>query len=151
MAAEIPVGATRLVTPKMPPRLPSKDDPAGFPEDVALFTVAMAKERALELLDGLGEPARQRARARAREAMRWDSPTRQAKVAVLFGARKDANERLRALMAEAPQPLQQEIYRLLPPYYRSLFPDFTPGPTERPVPPYLAALANRLVREAIRY
>ncbi|MHB8872738.1 MAG: hypothetical protein ACYC8T_03530 [Myxococcaceae bacterium] len=124
----------------------------GWPERLALFACALARESAIDLLEGLAEPQRARAREFARKVASWDSPTRQAKVAVEFGPRPDAGGRLRALMAEAGPTLRRELFRLLPPYHRSLFPELVavlsaPGD---PPPPGLLALAQRLVREATR-
>jgi hypothetical protein len=78
------------------------------------------------------------------------SADRQARIAQQFGPTPEAPERLRSLMREASAPLQVEILRRLPPYYRSLF---AQGPASSPpgvVPPAMGGLAERLVREATR-
>ncbi len=148
--------------PLCPTRLaknrPSKAQPPspagsalGFEERLALFACALGRESALEVLEGLCEPSRARARAHARAVSRWDSPTRQAKVEAAFGVCPNADEQLRALMRLAAPRLQQAIYRLLPRFQRSLFPAFTLSPCSgEPLARGGVALAERLVREATR-
>jgi hypothetical protein len=70
-------------------------------------------------------------------------------VALEFGVVDDAAERLRALMAEASEPLRREIFRRLPPYHRSLFPGRAAEPPDVAFSG-LGALAERLIREATR-
>ena len=55
-------------------------------------------------------------------------------------------------MEEAGPALRMEMFRLLPPYLRTLFPDLDAATVVHlaPVAPGMAALAQRLVREAIR-
>ena len=123
----------------------------GFEERLALFTVAMAKERALELLENLHRSSRPRAREHARRVASWDSPLRQARLAWVFGARPDAGERLRALWKDCGPLLKREVWKLLPPYHRSSLPLFNlaEAPAD-PACPALRTLAERFVREATR-
>ena len=137
------------MTPRLNPRLPARPEQGEFAEHVALFAVAIARDRALELLEGFTEAERHLACARARAAAGWDSATRQARLQVTFGSRPDSELRLRALMAEAGPALRQEIFRVLKPYQRSLFPDFALEPGAAATP-FVVALAERLVREATR-
>ena len=144
---------TKLLRPRLP--LAAQPEPPGACgriERLALFACALARESALDVLEGLCEPDRARAREYARRVAAMDSPTRQAKIAIEFGVRRDAAPRLRALMADAAPVLRVEILRLLPPYHRSLFPDLaeslsTPA---QPAAPGMLAFAQRLVREATR-
>jgi len=146
--------ATRLLMPKpIPDRpAPGPHGRCGRTDRLALFACALSRESALELLEGLCEPQRTQARRYAQQVAAWDSPTRQAKVAFEFGLREDAAKRLREEMAEAGPSLRFEMFRLLPPYLRTLFPDLAAAAAAPvpPVPPGLAALAQRLVREATR-
>ncbi|HZI14333.1 MAG TPA: hypothetical protein VE153_28455, partial [Myxococcus sp.] len=93
-----------------PPRLPLAL------ERFALVTWVLGRERAAELLDGLGEHEAERAKEHLRRIAALPSAQRQAKVAVEFGERADAGARLKLLMAEAPEPLRRELFRRLPPY-----------------------------------
>lgn len=139
---------TRLVTPRLSPPAPPSLAELGFPERIALFACAMGRETALEVLDGLAQEGRLRARAQASETMAWDSATRQAQLSVVFGLCSDAESRLRELMEGAAPALRRELYRLLPPYHRSLF--SAPSPSSEPPPQLVTLVAERLVREAIR-
>jgi hypothetical protein len=143
---------TRLLPDRVVPPLTPDPDPDryGFEERLALFTVSLAKERAFELLEGLHRSTRRRAREHARRVASWDSSTRQARLTWVFGSRKDAGERLRALWAEASPLLRRELYRLLPPYHRTALPDGPPPTLGEPACPGLLSLAERLVREATR-
>jgi hypothetical protein len=117
----------------------------------ALVTLVLGKERAPELLEGLG--AREAARAQEHLAllMGLSSAERQARVALEFGQRRDAAEQLREVMKEASGLLRQEIFRRLPPYHQSLFSARLAGPVAPAAPaPGLGALAERLIREATR-
>lgn len=127
-----------------PPRLPLAL------ERFALVTWVLGRERAAELLDGLGEHEAERAKEHLRRIAALPSAQRQGKVAVEFGERADAGARLKALMEEAPEPLRKALFRLLPPYHRTLFPERRVEPPGPEVPPALEALAERLVREATR-
>jgi hypothetical protein len=149
-----PQRVTRLLLPR-----PVVDRPRSAPqggcgrsERLALFACALCRDTALDMLEGLCEPYRTRARRYAQQVTAWDSPSRQAKVAVEFGLREDAGRRLRAVMQEAAPALRLEMYRLLPPYLKTLFPELV-APSAAPstvVAPGMAALAQRLVREATR-
>jgi hypothetical protein len=115
-----------------------------------LVTWVLGRERAAELLDGLGEHEAERAKEHLRRIAALPSAQRQAKVAVEFGERGDAGARLKLLMAEAPEPLRRELFRRLPPYHRTLFPERRVEPPGSEAPPALGALAERLIREATR-
>ncbi len=67
-----------------------------------------------------------------------------------FGGVEEATERLKALMEEAPEALRREVFRRLPPYHRSLFPQREVEPPDATVSPVLGAFAERLIREATR-
>ncbi|MBI3183615.1 MAG: hypothetical protein HYZ28_15870 [Myxococcales bacterium] len=146
MAADAMKG-TRLVLPKARLRPPARAE-LGFAEQVALFCAALDREGALELLDGLAEPLRSRARTQAREAMSWDSATRQARLQLAYGERPEAVRQLREAMSMAGPALRQEVFRLLPVHLKSLFPEQASNPAGDPACPVLAALARRIVREA---
>lgn len=139
-----PAEAAVPVEEALPPRLPLAL------ERFALVTWVLGRERAAELLDGLGEHEAARAKEHLLRISALPSAQRQAKVAVEFGERADAGARLKALMAEAPEPLRQEVFRRLPPYHRTLFPGRQVEPPSPEVPPGLSALAERLIREATR-
>ena len=71
-------------------------------------------------------------------------------MAVEFGVRPDAAARLRTVMEEAPEVLRRELFRRLPPYHRSLFPERQVEPPGAAATPAVCALAERLIREATR-
>ncbi|WP_426754126.1 hypothetical protein [Myxococcus sp. Y35] len=119
-------------------------------ERLALVAWVLGRERAADLLGGLGEGSAERATDHLRRLASLPSAQRQAKVAVEFGERADAAERLRQVMAEVPPLLRREILRRLPPYHRSLFPSERVEALPQEVPPALGALAERLIREATR-
>src|SRR5688572_17671733 len=74
-------------------------------ERLALVARVLGRERAAELLDGLGEGEAERAKEHLSRFTALSSAQRQARVALEFGVVEDAAERLRALMAEASEPL----------------------------------------------
>ena len=84
-----PHRATRLLAPKAVTDRPAPgpQGTCGRTERLALFACALSRESALDVLEGLCEPERTRARRYARQVAAWDSPTRQAKVALEFGLR----------------------------------------------------------------
>ncbi|MCU0700335.1 MAG: hypothetical protein MUC96_27820 [Myxococcaceae bacterium] len=143
---------TRLgrASPLIKARVATKD-PArtlGFVEQTTLFVVAIKKTDALALLDGFTESARQRARIFAQQLADLDSSTRQARLALAFGARDDAPTRLKALLAEAPAGLKAAVLAQLPPALRPSTAGLAaPAATASPA---LVALASRLIREATR-
>jgi hypothetical protein len=140
----LPTPVEAPVEDAVPPRLPLAL------ERFALVTWVLGRERAAELLDGLGAHEAARAKEHLRRIAALPSAQRQAKVAVEFGERADAGARLKALMAEAPEPLRREVFRRLPPYHRTLFPGRQVEPPGPEVPSALGALADRLIREATR-
>lgn len=110
----------------------------------------LGRERAAELLGGLGEREAERAKEHLLRLAALPSAQRQAKVAVEFGERSDAASRLKALMGEVSEPLRREIFRRLPPYHRTLFPGWRVEPADPSAPSALAVMAERLIREATR-
>lgn len=116
----------------------------------ALVALVFGRQRAAELLEGLGPREAERAKEHLAGFMTLTSAQRQAKVAMEFGIRSDPSDQLRELMAEAPEALRREIFRRLPPYHRSLFPQRRVDPPDGSTTPAMAALAERLIREATR-
>jgi hypothetical protein len=116
----------------------------------ALVALVFGKERAAELLEGLGAREAERAKEHLAHFAALTSAQRQARVALEFGVRSDPAEQLRELMAEAPEALRREIFRRLPPYQRSLFPQRRLAPADESVTAAMGALAERLIREATR-
>ncbi|HVG57234.1 MAG TPA: hypothetical protein VNA24_01675 [Hyalangium sp.] len=116
----------------------------------ALVALVFGKDRAAELLQGLGAREAERAKEHLAHFAALSSAQRQARVALEFGVRSDPTEQLRELMAEAPEALRREIFRRLPPYQRSLFPQRRVEPADDSVTPAMGALAERLIREATR-
>lgn len=116
----------------------------------ALVALVFGKERASELLEGLGESEAARAKEHLAHFMAMTSAQRQARVALEFGLRSDPAEQLRELMSEAPEALRREIFRKLPPYHRTLFPQRRLEAPDASVSPAMSTLAERLVREATR-
>ncbi len=135
--------AGKAAAPKTPPALLPL---ARF----ALVALVFGRERAAELLEGLGAREAERAKEHLAGFVALTSAQRQARVAMEFGMRSDPADRLRELMAEAPEALKREIFRRLPPYHRSLFPQRRVEPPDGSTTPALAALAERLIREATR-
>jgi hypothetical protein len=138
--------ASPLIKAKVAAKDPARD--LGFVEHTTLFVVAIKKTDALALLDGFADAARQRARVFAQQVSDLDSSTRQARLALTFGARDDAPARIRALLAEAPAGLKAALLAQLPPALRPATVGLAPPPA--PAPPVLVALAARLIREATR-
>lgn len=140
--------------PRPPPRPPEPvrvPSPVSLPlERLALVALVFGKERAAVLLDGLRESEARQAKAHLAGFAALSSARRQARVAVDFGVRPDAAARLRSLMEEAPEVLRREIFRRLPPYHRSLFPERQVEPPDAAATPAVCALAERLIREATR-
>jgi hypothetical protein len=135
--------AAKAATPRTPPAL--------LPlARYALVVLVFGRERAAELLEGLGDREAERAKEHLSGFAALTSAQRQAKVALEFGTRSDPAEELRALMAEAPELLRREIFRRLPPYHRTLFVARRLEPPDASTPPALAALAERLIREVTR-
>jgi len=136
-----------------PPTQVARPKAASIPlslERLALVALVLGRERAAGLLDGLGEVDAERAKEHLSRFTALSSAQRQARVALEFGVVEEAAERLRALMAEAPEPLRREIFRRLPPYHRSLFPGRAVEPPDAAAAPGLGVLAERLIREATR-
>jgi hypothetical protein len=150
-------GPRRSATPAPAEKAPvskapvSRTPPALLPlARFALVALVFGRERAPELLEGLGAREAERAKEHLAHLTALSSAQRQAKVAVEFGMRKDPSEPLRELMAEAPEALKRELFRRLPPYLRSLFPERGVEPPDALATPVLCALAERLIREATR-
>jgi hypothetical protein len=137
---------------KAPPvKVAPKTAPALLPlARFALVALVFGRERASELLGGLGEREAERAKEHLVCFTALTSAQRQARVAMEFGMRSDPAQQLRELMAEAPEALRRELFRRLPPYHRSLFPELRVEPPDASTPPALCALAERLIREATR-
>jgi hypothetical protein len=146
--------APRMPEPARKPTSPvPMKSPAPGPlslERLALVALVFGRERAGALLDGLREPEARQAKAHLAGFAALSSARRQARVAVDFGVRVDAAARLRAVMEEAPEVLRRELFRRLPPYHRSLFPERQVEPPDAAATPAVCALAERLVREATR-
>lgn len=119
-------------------------------ERLALVTLVLGGERAKELFEGLRAPDAARARGHLAGFQALSSARRQARVAVEFGVRPDAADRLRGVMGEASEVLRRELFRRLPPYHRSLFPSLRLEPAGAEATEPLCALAERLIREATR-
>jgi hypothetical protein len=145
--------ATRIVR-KPVPRVKvaaSKAPPTLLPlARFALVALVFGKERAAELLEGLGAREAERAKEHLAHFGALTSAQRQARVALEFGVRSEPAELLRELMAEAPEALRREIFRRLPPFHRSFFPQRRVEPPDASVTPAMCALAERLIREATR-
>jgi hypothetical protein len=125
--------------------------PVSLPlERIALVALVFGRERAGALLEGLREPEVRQAKNHLAGFSALSSARRQARVAVEFGVRPDAAARLRAVMEEAPEVLRRELFRRLPPYHRSLFPERQVEPPGAAATPAVCALAERLLREATR-
>ena len=151
--------AGRVARPNRKPKpvhpLPRKEAPAPpacpLPlERYALVAWVLGRERAAELLSGLGVREAERAKEHLMRIAGLPSAQRQAKVAMEFGERADAAARLKALMEELSEPLRREVFRRLPPYHRTLFPGLQVEPVDEAMPPAQGALAERLIREATR-
>jgi len=144
---------TVVVRMPTPPPEPVKAPPAPSTlplERVALVSLVFGRERAKALLEGLREPEARQAKDCLAGFAALSSARRQARVAVEFGVRPDAAARLKALMEEAPEVLRRELFRRLPPYHRSLFPERQVEPPDVAATPAVCALAERLIREATR-
>ncbi|MCP3103310.1 hypothetical protein LZ198_30955 [Myxococcus sp. K15C18031901] len=132
-------------------RTPIRRPPLPLPvERYALVAWVLGRERAEALVDGLGERDAERAKAHLRQLAALPSSLRQAKVTAEFGERADAAARLKTLMDEVPEPLRKEVFRRLPPFHRTLFPERRVEAADPLSPPALAVLAERLIREATR-
>jgi hypothetical protein len=149
-AASAPPEPPRKTPPAKVARAP-RTPPALLPlARFALVALVFGRERASELLEGLGVREAERAREHLAVFSAMSSAQRQARVTVEFGMRSDPADSLRALMAEAPEALRREIFRRLPPYHRSLFRGRRVEPPDASTTPALCAFAERLIREATR-
>ena len=128
-----------------PPVVPTP----GFAERLALFVSGVDRANTDLLLSGLTGPTLKRATAVARDARKWDSATRQGRMAVAFGHHPHAAGQLKQLIAGASPAMRQAIYRRLAPWQQSLFPSLA-GATGPASSPAMEELAERLIREATR-
>ncbi|RKH73923.1 hypothetical protein [Corallococcus aberystwythensis] len=119
-------------------------------ERIALVVCVLARERAAELLGGLADAEAGRALRHLERFADMPSAQRQAKVAVDFGERADAANRLSLFLEAAPEALRLEALRGLPPYHRSRFPQWEDAGPRAEAAPALTALAERRIREALR-
>ena len=117
-----------------------------FVERVALFLKTLHKAEAGELLEGFVEAKRYTANQFCRHFGRFDSPTRQARLAREFGVQPEALERLRQVVARSPPRLQSAIVETLPEPWRRAFPRLKPRSTS----PALRNQARRLIHETVR-
>jgi hypothetical protein len=143
--------------PPEPAKKPASPEPAKCPppaalplERMALVALVFGRERAEALLEGLRGPEARQAKSHLAGFTALSSARRQARVAVEFGVRPEAAARLRKVMEEAPEVLGRELFRRLPPYHRSLFPERQVEPPDVAATPAVCALAERLIREATR-
>jgi hypothetical protein len=120
------------------------------PERIALFLASMHKERVGVLLPCFADGPRAAAEGFAARTLSWDSSTRQARLQHEFGLYDDALGRLRALIVEAPPALRHVLVASLPAQWQESFPHLKARPTGRPPAPALVAVAQRLLREAVR-
>ena len=123
--------------------------PKTFAERLALFVVGVDRVRAGELLAGLAEGSRAHALAVADQAAKWDSATRQGRLAVAFAPHPRAREHLEALFAKASPAMRDALTGGLDPYEKAMFPGLSKTP-RAPGCPALAEVAARLIREATR-
>jgi hypothetical protein len=128
--------------------MPVEDD---YWRRLALFSMALAKKDAGELVAGVAPALRDRVEALMDEAGRLPSSERQARLALEFEAPHDVGIRLRWVLSSAGPRLRQEILHRLPGYHRALVADLDqPLAAAFNAPPLLNALAARLAREATR-
>ncbi len=138
---------------RLRPGAPARVRGVEWEERVAMFAHALHHEGAAELLSGLSRDSAERACVYLEALVKLPSPERQGRLAAEFGISQQASHGLRALWAEAGPALRREIFRQLPPYHRSAFPDYRPegqgaeGPADAPA---LRDFAARLIREATR-
>lgn len=133
-------GPTTLETPR-----------PGAEERVALIAHALKKAEAQALLEGFAEPERERALAFLRQLQSQGSAERQGRMSFEFGIRVDASQRLRDVWNQAGPALRRALFAQLPPYHRTVFPDYVPpADQDAAADPGLEAFAERLIREATR-
>ncbi len=128
---------------------PVRPGTRGFAERLALFVMGVDRARAAELLEGLSPEPKRQATAYVRTAAKWDSATRQGRMAVAFSSHPLAGERLQKLLARASAPMRRALFQRLPPWQQSMFPSIE-GTADAAVAPAMAELAERLIREATR-
>src|SRR5687767_11507708 len=109
---------------RIKPSAPVRPGALGLEERVALFAHALMKDAAAPLLEGFAKGKRKRSVAYFQALSRAPSAERQGRLASEFGTRLDSPERMRAVWAEASPELKGEIFRRLPSYLRTLFPQF---------------------------
>jgi hypothetical protein len=146
-------GTQRVKAPPREPRQPPRPYIGSGEADqrLALFACAANRDRAERLLQGLAATPRARASEHLRALLAAPSSERQGQLLRAFGPRTDAGEALRALWVEAGPDLRREVFALLPPYLKTVFPGYAPDEGgSGAVAPGLVALAARLVREATR-
>ncbi len=139
---------------RLRPGAPARVRGVEWEERVAMFALALDREGAGGLLSGLAKDSAERASVYLEALATLPSPERQGRLATEFGTSPQASQKLRALWAEAGPALKREIYRQLPPYHRSVFPDDRSEAEDAVDPtqsaPALRDFAARLIREATR-
>lgn len=120
-----------------------------YVERLTLFVSSMHKAHAAALLEGLVSPKRHQALQLSQHLTRWDSATRQARLAREFGAQRDALERLRGMLAHAPPLLRAAMAEHLPAPVRAAF-STPPALTPAAFSSALRGRAQRLIHEAVR-
>lgn len=145
-----PLPETTVVsrTPRAKPLRPAAT--RGFAERLALFVSGVDRGRTDELLAGLASSTHKCAADFAKQAIGWDSATRQGRMAVTFGAHPRAADRLKKLIANASPALRAAVFRRLAPWQQSLFPGLQAKLSSAPPTEAMEALAERLIREATR-
>lgn len=117
---------------------------------IALFTCALAGARARELLGGFSASDAPRAQALAEQLSALGGAAKRARAVREFGERRDASDRVRALLAEAAA-LEGELVPRIPTY---LLPGgiraHPAGRGTSALAPARIALLERLIREAVR-
>ncbi|HEX4620576.1 MAG TPA: hypothetical protein VH208_03325 [Myxococcaceae bacterium] len=132
---------------------PEMDEEARSLLRLALFLNAMAKGSSSDLREGLADGIRARVDELTLRAEQETSSERQASLAQEFGPAPDVAWRLREAFLGAGPVLRRLMLSQLPAFQQAWVSDFDvdaePRTAERP-PPFLIALADRLVREATR-
>ena len=121
----------------------------GFADRLALFVIGVDRANTDALLSGLSGATLKRATAFAHEARKWDSATRQGRLAVAFGNNPRAAAQLKQLVAGASPAMRLAIYQRLAPWQQSLFPSLASSAVPSPSPA-MEAVSERLIREATR-
>ena len=112
--------------PRITQRLPisSPDLRESFAYDVSLFSAAINRQEAHELMEGLSEAHQEKATGFLKTMSSWDSGTRQGQLVNTFGPQMFFRDRLHKLFSSLGHSMRREVFHQLPIYCQTSFRNF---------------------------